>query len=90
MTSSDYRPDRRHFIRSVTAGIAGLSCAMRGLAAERQWTAIQKLIDGLWWMDPSRRGNVVFLTQVIGIGQVAYTVPAELSAALEAGLKEPA
>lgn len=45
---------------------------------------------GLWWMDPSRRGNVVFLTQVIGIGQAAYTVPAELSAALEAGLKEPA
>jgi CubicO group peptidase (beta-lactamase class C family) len=44
----------------------------------------------LWWMDPSRRGNVVFLTQVIGIGQAAYTVPAELSAALEAGLKEPA
>jgi len=45
---------------------------------------------GLWWMDSSRRGNVVFLTQVIGIGQAAYTVPAELSAALEAGLKEPA
>jgi hypothetical protein len=44
----------------------------------------------LWWMDPSSRGNVVFLTQVIGIGQAAYTVPAELSAALEAGLKEPA
>lgn len=45
---------------------------------------------GLWWLDPSRRGNVVFLTQVIGIGQAAYTVPAELSAALEAGLQEPA
>jgi hypothetical protein len=45
---------------------------------------------GLWWMDHSRRGNLVFLTQVIGIGQAAYTVPAELSAALEAGLKEPA
>jgi CubicO group peptidase (beta-lactamase class C family) len=44
---------------------------------------------GLWWMDPSRRGNLVFLTQVIGIGPAAYTVPAELSAALEAGLKEP-
>ena len=46
MTSSDYRLDRRHFIQSVTAGIAGLSWPMRGLAAERQWTAIQKLIDG--------------------------------------------
>jgi CubicO group peptidase (beta-lactamase class C family) len=45
---------------------------------------------GLWWMDPSRRGNVVFLTQVIGIGQAAYTVPAELSAALEVGLEQPA
>lgn len=43
-----------------------------------------------WWMDPSRRGNVVFLTQVIGIGQAAYTVPMELSAALEAGLNQPA
>jgi len=45
---------------------------------------------GLWWMDPARRGNLVFLTEVIGIGQAAYTVPAELSAALDAGLKEPA
>ena len=45
MTSSDYRPDRRHFIQSVTAGIAGLAWPMRGLAAERQWTAIQRLID---------------------------------------------
>ena len=45
---------------------------------------------GLWWMDPSRRVNVVFLTQLIGIGQAAYTVPAELSAALEAGVKESA
>ena len=45
---------------------------------------------GLWWMDPSRRVNLVFLTQVIGIGPAAYTVPAELSSALEADLKEPA
>ena len=45
---------------------------------------------GLWWMDPTRRVNLVFLTQVIGIGQAAYTVPAALSAALEADLKEPA
>jgi CubicO group peptidase (beta-lactamase class C family) len=42
----------------------------------------------MWWIDPSRRGNVVFLTQIIGIGQAAYTVPAELSAAIEEGLKE--
>ena len=46
MRSSDYRPDRRQFIQSVTIGIAGLSWAMRGLGAERQWTGIQKLIDG--------------------------------------------
>ena len=45
---------------------------------------------GLWWMDPSRRVNVVFLTQVIGIGQAVYTVPASCRAALEAGVKEPA
>ncbi len=45
---------------------------------------------GLWWMDPSRRGNLVLLTQLIGMTQASYTVPAELSAALEAGLKEPA
>jgi CubicO group peptidase (beta-lactamase class C family) len=45
---------------------------------------------GLWWLDTSRRGNVVFLTQVIGIGQAAYTVPVELSAALEAGLNQSA
>ena len=45
---------------------------------------------GLWWLDASRRGNVVFLTQVIGIGQAAYTVPVELSAALQAGLNQPA
>ena len=45
---------------------------------------------GLWWMDPARRVNLVFLTQVIGMGQAAYTVPTELSAALEADLKEPA
>ena len=44
----------------------------------------------MWWIDPSRRGNVVFLTQIIGIGQAAYTVPAELSAAIEEGLKEAA
>ena len=50
---------------------------------------IQSVTAGRW-MDPSRRGNLVFLTQVIGIGQAAYTVPAELSAALEGGLKEPA
>lgn len=43
-----------------------------------------------WWMDPSRRGNFVFLTQVIGIGQAAYTVPGEMSAALEAGLQQRA
>jgi hypothetical protein len=43
MTSSDYRPDRRCFIQSVTAGIAGLLWPMRGLTGERQWTAIQKL-----------------------------------------------
>jgi hypothetical protein len=43
---------------------------------------------GLWWLDISRRGNVVFLTQVIGIAQAAYTVPVELSAALEAGLNQ--
>jgi len=45
---------------------------------------------GLWWMDPSRRGNVVFLRQVIGIAQAAYTVPVELSAALQAGLNQRA
>jgi hypothetical protein len=44
----------------------------------------------MWWIDPSRRGNVVFLTQIVGIGQAAYTVPAELSAAIEEGLKETA
>jgi hypothetical protein len=43
MTSSDDRLDRRHFIQSVTAGIAGLLWPMRGLTGERQWTAIQKL-----------------------------------------------
>jgi hypothetical protein len=41
-------------------------------------------------MNSSRRRNVVFLTQVIGIGQAADTVPAELSAVLEAGRKKPA
>ena len=46
MTSPDYRPNRRHFIQSVTAGFAGLSWSIRELAGGRQWTAIQKLIDG--------------------------------------------
>ena len=46
ITSSGGRLGRRQFIQSVTAGIAGLSCPMRGLAAERRWTAIQELIDG--------------------------------------------
>lgn len=45
MTSPSYRPNRRHFIQSVAAGFAGLSWPIRELAAERQWTAIQKLID---------------------------------------------
>ena len=46
MTLSDDRLARRRFIQSVTAGIAGLSWPMRGFAAERKWTAIQKLLDG--------------------------------------------
>jgi hypothetical protein len=44
----------------------------------------------MWWMAPSRRGNVVFLTQIIGSGHAAHTVPAELSAAIEEGPKETA
>jgi CubicO group peptidase (beta-lactamase class C family) len=46
MTSPDCRPNRRHFLQSATAGFAGLSWSIRELAGGRQWTAIQKLIDG--------------------------------------------
>ena len=46
MTSFDFRSDRRHFIQLVSAGIGGLLWPIRELAAERQWTAVQKLIDG--------------------------------------------
>jgi CubicO group peptidase (beta-lactamase class C family) len=70
------------------------ACRSCGPATKPSCRQVRSLGSGatgcLWWMDPTRHGNVVFLTQVIGIGQAAYTVPAELSAALEAGLKEPA
>ena len=46
MRSSDNRPDRRHFIQSAMASVACLLWSVRGLAAERQWTAIRNLIDG--------------------------------------------
>jgi hypothetical protein len=46
MRSSAYRPDRRHFMHTATSGLACLIGSIRGLAAERQWTAIRHLIDG--------------------------------------------
>ena len=69
MTSSDSRLDRRHFIQSLTASIAGLSWAIHGLAAERQWTAIQKLIDG-YVADKKMAGAGVAIAY--GRGPVTY------------------
>lgn len=44
--------------------------------------------SSFWWIDPSRRGTVVFMTQVMmGLSSATFPLPNELGAAIEADLK---
>lgn len=76
-------------VRSATTGQgAGVPVVRRGdKAIMPPGTAVGSgASGGLWWMDPSRQATIVFLMQVIGQGQAAYTVPQELVKAIQSDL----